>query len=387
MDNYKTKELITRYLAGNCTNREKALIERWYQNNVTKTNAIDIDQPLEEKQLIWKNINNALGFKPLIKLQEQKNFPFRKWFAAASLLIVLSVVTYQLIWKPNKINQEFNEIKAANILPKGKTAILKLSDGRSIELQTAALGGLIKDDKLFVQKNADGLISYRKQISNAITKNIFHTLTTPNGGQFQVNLADGTKVWLNAASSLKYPVSFSGKERLVELSGEAYFEVAKNDSKPFKVISNTQVIEVLGTHFNINNYINQAETATTLLEGSIKISTPHKTKTLLPGQKALLSKDELILQDVDTELVIAWKNGVFNFENETLAGIATRLERWYNIPIKVNDEVALERFSGQISMYKDVSQVLKIFKLTKLVNVKFEFFGKNQQERRIVLYR
>ena len=381
-----TKELIKNYLAGTCTAKEKAIVESWYQQNITNQPPVDVADPLKEREIIWSAIANGLNFESFPKTNT--HVFFKSWKLAASLFIACSFIGYQFIWKPYLDLQSLNEIKAANILPFGSHAILKLADGKTIDLKNSALGSLIVDEEVSIRKTESGLISYSFQKSSSPKNKAYHTVTTQRGGQFQVILSDGTKVWLNAASSIQFPVSFAGNARIVELTGEAYFEVAKDLKKPFKVITNRQIIEVKGTHFNVNNYVNEPEVATTLLEGSVDVSDAnHYQKVILfPGEQALFKKQNISVKKANTVQTIAWKSSTFDFNNESLGNIARKLERWYNIPVSVADEISEERFTGRISMMKDISQVLQIFRLTKLVHIKLEYFGENRKERRILIY-
>ncbi|WP_432327294.1 FecR family protein [Mucilaginibacter sp. P25] len=197
--------------------------------------------------------------------------------------------------------------------PGGNKAILTLGDGSTIVLNGAKIGKLARQDNILIKKAADGQISYRDVVVDFHpSKNIiYNTATTPQGGQYQFILADGTKVWLNASSSIKYPVVFNGNERRVELTGEAYFEVAHNAKKPFKVISNGQTVEVLGTHFNINAYNDEQAVKTTLLEGSVKVSAGKVSNIIKPGQQARFDHGLIDVMNVDADEVVAWKNGFF----------------------------------------------------------------------------
>jgi ferric-dicitrate binding protein FerR (iron transport regulator) len=206
----------------------------------------------------------------------------------------------------------------------------------------------------------------------------YNTITTPRGGQYQVTLSDGTKVWLNAASSIRFPVLFTGNERKVEITGEAYFEVAKNVSKPFKVKTISSEVEVLGTHFNVNAYDDEAVAKTTLLEGLVKVSVPQTggklaARFLQPGQQSGITKDGRIsvLNNADTEEAVAWKNGRFQFRSADLKSILRQISRWYDVDVVYKGNVDLH-FTGQLTRDDYVSKVFDKLALTGEVHFKIE---------------
>ncbi|HMF72741.1 MAG TPA: FecR domain-containing protein, partial [Flavitalea sp.] len=250
-------------------------------------------------------------------------------------------------------------------------ASLTLSDGTTIVLDDAANGLLTTQAGIKISKTTDGQLKYdasRPQPSHA---NGFNTIHTPRGGQYQVVLPDGSSVWLNAASSLKFPTVFSGNERKVELTGEAYFEVAKNKVKPFIVASGNQTLEVLGTHFNVNAYQDDGKIRTTLLEGSIKVSHTQTNafSLLVPGQQAELRK-EIKVTKVDVKQSIAWKNGYFVFASENIQTLMQKIARWYDVDVEYEGRVTTEGFVGSISRFEDVSEVLHMLQLTGMVHFK-----------------
>ena len=201
----------------------------------------------------------------------------------------------------------------------------------------------------------------------------YNTLTTPRGGQYHLTLSDGTSVWLNAASSIKYPIAFTGNERRVEITGEVYFEVEHNAAKPFRVICNGQTVEDLGTHFNINAYNDENAVKTTLLEGSVNVSAAGKNKMLKPGEQAQLQHGNIRIADVDVNKVAAWKNGLFQFNDDNIRDIMRQLGRWYDVDIKYEGNLPDWEFSGAIPRNANLSQVLDILSFVK---VHFRIDGK-----------
>jgi len=196
---------------------------------------------------------------------------------------------------------------------------------------------------------------------------VYNTATTPRGGQYQFILSDGTKVWLNSASSIKYPVQFIGNERKVELTGEAYFEVVHNAKMPFRVVSNGQTVEDLGTHFNINAYNDENVIKTTLLEGSVKVSSAAGNNTIKPGQQAVLNNGNIsVINDADLDAAVAWKNGFFYFDDNNIQEVMRQLARWYDVDIKCEGELPSRQFSGEISRNVKASQILDILSFKKI---------------------
>ncbi|WP_353139894.1 FecR domain-containing protein [Pseudopedobacter sp.] len=310
-------------------------------------------------------------------ISEQKSYLFKKrwWAAAAAIFVVLSCVIF--LYKGN-VKEEI-VIQASDVSSGQNKAILVLSNGKSVNL-TDGSEGVVADEAGFkISKTSSGEITYsRPNTKNTGTANkgdSYNIIKVPAGGAFQISLSDGTKVWLNSASTMKYPVEFNGKERLVELTGEAYFEVAHNKSKPFRVLSNKQVVNVLGTHFNVSAYTDDQFVRTTLIEGSVEIVANNKKVKIEPGEMAEFNKSGIAVSKVDVEEMIAWKNGYFKF-NDDLESTMRKISRWYDVDIvyentkKYKDSTVY--FGGEISRSKKLSTVLKIMESTKRVRFKIE---------------
>lgn len=388
MDTKQQKELLEKYLTGNCSASESAIVQKWYQSELDSLPSQDIEDPIATKNIIWKSITIelALNFTPE---KNVNNFRY-KWLIAATLLIAIGVASYFYAYLPYQQNQQFNKIKEANILPVGNSAVLKLADGSTINLEKEEVGSLITAGNTKVKLSEPGLLNYfTKNTDTKITQQ-YNTIITPKGGQFKLSLSDGTKVWLNANTSFTFPVVFTQNERTVTLNGEAYFEVAEDSKRLFKVATPRQTITVKGTHFNVNNYTTEANDVTTLLEGVVEVQANiGNTKTTLTAgqQHSLNTQNQTKVAMVNTQATVAWVNKTFDFDNETLISICRKLERWYNIDFVVEQEISQERFSGKIAMDKDISQVLKIFRSTKLVQIKLENVTNNKGERRILIYK
>lgn len=282
--------------------------------------------------------------------------------AAAILLAIAAYLYINSFVASKEIGR--NNI-AMDVAPGSNRATLTLSDGRKIDLSSAALGDLSSDHQTKIAKTADGQISYGGN-GSALT----NTVTTPNGGQYQVRLPDGTKVWLNAASSISYATDLAiSSKRVVHLSGEAYFEVAHDRARPFIVDTKEQQIQVLGTHFNVNSYGDEGLTTTTLAEGSVKVSRHQKDVTLRPGQQAITEGSSLQVKTADMETALAWKNGNLVFKSATLEQIFRQVQRWYDVEVVYEGKVRHRVFTGGIPRSSKLSVLLQILSDS---GVKFE---------------
>jgi ferric-dicitrate binding protein FerR (iron transport regulator) len=312
----------------------------------------------------------------------------RGWMAAAVITgaLLLSGGAYWLLQRPAPapVAVVTPPRPAHDVAPGGNKAVLILADGTQVPLDSTANGVLAQQGNTKVSKPGAGQLTYTQQTAGSTALMQYNTLRTPRGGQFQVTLPDGTKVWLNAASTLKYPTAFTGADRLVELNGEAYFEVAAHAGKPFRVNVLTHTngsrdsmeVAVLGTHFNIMAYEDEQQVRTTLLEGAVRVNSHGSSKQLRPGQGASLDKQQhlLILQDnINTEEAIAWKNGFIQLEGNDITSAMRLIARWYDVEVVYKAPVAAH-FRGIIPRNVPVSQVLKMMELTGEVH--FEIKGK-----------
>ena len=261
-----------------------------------------------------------------------------------------------------------------------KTAKEKISLFAKIVLDNVKNGSITQQGNVTISKLTDGQLAYHS--SNEKSSGVlYNSITTPRGGQYQLILSDGSKVWLNAASSIRFPTRFNGTERKVEISGEAYFEVSKNAAIPFKVYIKTsdgedEIVEVLGTHFNINSYGDEFDIKTTLLEGSVKVSKGKNRQTLTPGQQADLKNNGLLylIKDANIDEVMAWKNGKFQFDEATdLTTIMKQIARWYDIEIEYKEKIT-SHIGGSISRDVNISEVLEMLEMTG--TLKFQINGK-----------
>jgi len=293
---------------------------------------------------------------------------FVKWVAAASVLLIAGMV----IWNRDAQKPEQVAVKektsvgtvANDVVPGGNKAVLTLADGSIIRLDDAGDGTLGTQGATQIVKLADGRLAYRPG-ENAQPANLMNTLTTPRGGQYELTLPDGTQVWLNAASSISYPVQFTGRERKIRMTGEVYFEVAHNDHKPFIVdVDGKSSITVLGTHFNVNSYADEGAVSTTLLEGKVRIASARgESAVLRPGQQAKQpiapGGKMTLVSDADIDEVMAWKNGTFYFNRTSLPVVMRQIERWYDVEVIYEKQVPSIRFGGEIKRDLTLSQLLE----------------------------
>lgn len=286
-----------------------------------------------------------------------------KWVAAASVVMMV-FAGYWILHKGHGTRPSaiaYNTGKADTLLPGGNHAVLTLANGKKILLDTAEDGLLNNQNNINVIKTKDGQIAYNGSAVAAVAGD--NKITTPRGGQYQLLLADGTKVWLNSASSLQYPVIFTGNKRLVTLSGEAYFEVAKNKEKPFVVNVNGEQVKVLGTHFDIMAYDDEPAVKTTLIEGSVQVKKGMDSVLISPGEQAVSpnsGSDKLEVKQADIEETLAWTKGDFLFRSLSIDDIMRQIERWYNADVQYSSDVSDIRFSGGMQRKQDVSNLLEI---------------------------
>ncbi len=375
MNNYRQYfhlgDLISKYLKNELAPDEKTELNLWLKSDERNRELFDkITEEVyagtqaptfsaAEKEKAWEQIKKNTGYHKNTTRPARPGQSLIYIAAAASVLLVigLAVTTYF-----NKKAEQALHVSA--ILPGGDKAVLTLTNGSQVVLSDARAGEIGRQQNVEIKQTAKGWITYTAE-GPAQTAAAFNTLTTPRGGQYAIILQDGTKVWLNAASTLKYPVVFAGNERRVELSGEAYFEVAKNAEKPFLVKTAGQTVRVLGTHFNVNSYADEKVTRTTLLEGKVTVTgnTGGQTLKLRPGEEAITAGSKVQLAATpDIDGAMAWKEGKFLFNNTDLHTVMRMLSRWYDVDVEYQGPVAEHHYSGRISRNAPVSQVFEILK-------------------------
>lgn len=380
MDHNQLRALLLRYEKGECNTEEEALIERFYlSESANETLIKDTDDLEKDHDKIWENISVATTAKK----NKVKSF-YIAVSIAASFIIILGYIFYSNPSLSSKASApEKNTIASAHIVPGGNIATLTLADGTTLGLDKSPLGKIAFQGGAEISKTANGQLNYQLVSVPTIADEQMaaNVVSTPRGGQYQIVLSDGTKVWLNAASVLRFPARFVGQQRLVTLEGEAYFEVAKDRHKPFKVMSGGQTVEVLGTHFNIKSYADEKSIRTTLLEGSVRIRAKGRNgqenmAVLKPGEEATNAAG-LKVSQADIQEAIAWKNNQFTFHSEPLSAIMRDISRWYNVDVAYKGNISEMSFTGSISRYAGIAKVLETLELTNLVHFKIE-------ERRII---
>lgn len=381
--------LIDKYLAGTISEAEKAELSSWYRSFDDGETAVS-DLLAVSEQDIDDRIKSRLAYTIQTSEIEQKPATASvgrklRLPAVAVLLIMAMVAGFYYFIQEQKvvavpISKTVLPAPTNDALPGGNKAILTLADGSSIILDSANNGVIGEQGNVQVNKLDNGLLAYEVNASadQIASKSFYNTISTPRGGEYQVTLSDGTKVWLNAASSIRFPAVFDGEERSVEIKGEVYFEVAKNEQKPFRVKAGRSTVEVLGTHFNINAYEDETQIRTSLLEGSVRVSSDdageiQKIQALKPGQQARMSKSGRIqvVNNIDTEEVMAWKNGLFVFKSTDLRSIMRQVSRWYDVDIQYQGSVGMQ-FTGQITRNNNVSTIFEMLELTGEVKFKVQ---------------
>lgn len=310
---------------------------------------------------------------PVVPLK-QRPFYYVYRIAAAVIIIALGVALYRYPFRPVPEPRQA-AVKTAPVIPGGNNAVLTLGDGKRIILNHAPDGTLEQGASFSVRKEKDGLVVFDVNGTDITgTPQGTNKIETPKGGMYQVVLPDGSLVWLNNASSISFPTRFAANERRVRITGEAYFEVKHDKTKPFRVLSDGQEVEVLGTRFNVNAYKDEAAVRTTLLEGSVQIRTGQKSGLLKPGFQAVLKGPEsIMIRPADLESVMAWKEGFFQFDRADIPTLMRQLARWYDIDIKYTGAIPKDEFVGKIKRSEDIQKVLEILRYGK---VKFRLEGR-----------
>lgn len=383
MEPYEIKSFLEKYAQGVHSEEEHQRFIEWTQS----ASVAEVETILEEYKnmlpsgtseidtRLVSSIESALDQHDMMKGSDRragKIISWRKFYkpvAAAVLLLIASGIVYYFLPSRNQPGLAKQTIATPKneLVPGTNKAILTLSNNSIVILDDARTGKVAQQGNAEVTKLANGQLVY-KSLNGKSIETVYNTLTTPRGGQFKLTLPDGSDVWLNAASSITYPTAFTGNERKVEITGEAYFEIAHNANKPFKVGLNGMEVKVLGTHFNINGYNDESNVKTTLLEGSISLSKGNAMALLKPGQQAQLAGNGKlsVVEKVDVEQVIAWKNGYFSFNRADLKSVMRQIARWYDVDIKYEGKIPDRQFGGKIDRNSKASEVLKVLEESKV---------------------
>jgi len=382
----KLEELYHRYVNNQLTPEEL----NYFLNEIgNDSSEFQQDAIIQLFDKTWNSLKSEPGKYPLkvMKLHssiENKviQLPSRfKWsiklFAAASVLLTVISSSLFLYFHshPTKISSTvIAKPMEPMVVPGRNNAVLTLGNGTKVNLNQVPNGQISTADNTSIVKQQNGQLVYSSNENGIVAVPAYNTISTPNGGQYKVVLSDGTMVWLNAASSLTYPTAFKGIERHVELSGEAYFEVAKNKNMPFTITANKVHIQVLGTHFNVMAYADEAAVNTTLLEGSVKLNFNDKSAILEPGQQGIILKNSanIILKNVDVADAIAWKNQYFSFRKESLQSAMRKIARWYDLDIEYLGDTKNKMLGGSVSRTQSIAELLEYLELTGIVHFKLE---------------
>ena len=380
MDESRAEDLLKKYREGTLTAEEMALLESWYLNMAKPgKDVLNTDNLEHNLDMVWESL--SANIQPA-KQKQGRVKPLLRWISVAASIAILCTIGIKLFNKKT-VEPAAGKITAVmDALPGDNRAMLTLANGKSIMLHEVGNGRLAHEGQTDIIKTKQGEIIYQSEFVANLPPMLatYNSISTPKAGQYQIKLPDGTWVWLNAASSIRFPTVFNEEERVVEIVGEAYFEVAKVLKKtkrvPFMVKAGNQVVEVLGTRFNVNSYADEGIIKTTLLEGSIKLKlTGQEDRGVLlkPGQQARLvrgaEKKSIVhvhpfeVKQVDTKSVVAWKDGYFRFDNVGLPELMRQLSRWYDMDVVYEGAVKDYEFVGQIERDTNLAKVLQILEL------------------------
>ncbi|NGM62622.1 DUF4974 domain-containing protein [Sphingobacterium sp. SGG-5] len=352
----EVQELIRKYISGQCTPTEAHIVESWYAAYLDKHSSSTSYDEEKIKEEVWDEI---------AKQRPVKVRKFVKWWrvAAAATFIFGSFAIYQFALMPFFASTEQYAQNEDVILPGGNTAILTTSDGKKIELTSSEKGILKRGEGFEIKKTEEGMVVFDVKAGKALSANTYNTIQTPKGGIYQVVLPDGSKAWLNNASSISFPTQFPIDERTVKITGEVYFEVTHDKKRPFRVSTRQQKVEVLGTKFNINAYDDEPLMKTTLVEGSVRVTGGSAVQVLRPGYEMITQKDgDDRVSVADLKSTLAWKEGIFHFERVKLPVLMRQLARWYDIELVYENELPADEFVGDIKRSEDIHKVLEILR-------------------------
>lgn len=376
MDNrdVRYRQLAEKWMNGTITPEEAEEFSAWYHADAGEDLQIDPGFATSREEIearLWRRIQKKK------KSENRGRYVVLRRVAAACIAAIILLSVYELSQRSthNKPVVAAKAVERPDVsAPQSAKAVLTLDDGSRYYLDSTETGIITTAGTTPIVKQGDGLLSYEgKNLSAA--RLIYNTLDVPRGSQVvKIVLSDGTKVWLNAGSTMRFPVSFGISERKVELTGEAYFEVAKETSRKFYVDCNSYRTEVLGTHFNVSAYPDELNGKVTLLEGRVRIGRQHEKKSvvLAPGDQAELSERLQVTSGVDTEVVTAWKEGMFNFDNTNVAAIMRQVSRWYDVEVEYVDDVRDKHFTGKIGRHEKVSEVLGLLEMTDVIHFRIE---------------
>ncbi len=376
MNNERLGYLLKQFHADLLNEDERVELDNWFHSlNYGREGFSKLLNTTGKEQLEQELLD---AFKEKLAKDNRKRIAMKTFYkVAASIVLMMSIGFLFYNYNQRKESEQRNELLAKDIAPGKDRAVLILDDGSQIFLDSVGSGQLAKESGIIISKADNGELIY--SVAGSAESNgklSYNSIKTPRGGQYQIVLPDSTKVWLNAASSLRFPIRFDGNERRVELLGEAYFEVSHNKTKPFKVFSAGQEVKVLGTKFNVKAYNDEPDIKTTLLEGSVLVSNlmSNEFKMLSPGHQASITHNSgsIQLKKVNAEQVMSWKSGYFTFDNESVSSIMRTISRWYDVDIEYRNTQKIERLGGAFSRRSNLSEILSNLELVGNMNFKIE---------------
>jgi len=390
------EELFYKYLGENMTPEELHIFREWASRVENRPELhrllsqwIDRDlhsYPQEEIDIeaLYRDLEQRHGIPPsLAGSPNLSNSPLPKikivWFSSAIAAACLLAVAGLFLWHRPPVPPVRLLTKSASVVPATNKAILTLANGTRIELDSAANGNLARQGNMQVVKLASGQLAYRSLAGGGEADSrqgqlMYNEIATPRGGYYQLMLPDGSKVWLNAASSVRYPMAFTGKERSVEMTGEVYFEIAPNASQPFTITNNGITVQVLGTAFNMMAYPDEDAMRTTLVNGLVQVSHGNDRQKIQPGQQASWSRNGRgwALSTPDLREILAWKEGEFRFQSLKIDAIMRQIARWYDVEIVFKGPQPVNEFNGVIPRKKEVTDLLTVLEQTDEVHFTLE---------------
>lgn len=382
MDTDNFKKLIDQYISGTLNDEGKAALRKLLDDPryVRELEQV-MDRQLEASAAggeQYPEVADRIKMAIEAKIREEariRRMPVRRTWpwaaAAAAVVLLLGGALFTGVFRNEKTPQPATSAQTASVTPGSTKAVLTLADGSTIMLDSSG-NRVIQQGVATIHQNA-GALEYAASSRQATTS--YNILTTPTGGQYQLTLPDGSRIWLNASSSLRFPTAFSGSERIVELKGEAYFEIAKDMNMPFKVkVNNDMEVAVLGTHFNIMAYADESHVTTTLLEGAVKVLNRNKEVLLNVGQQALFNHrtKDLKVTPGDVEGAVAWKNSYFKFTDESIQSVMRKIARWYDVEVEYQGNVNQKALWGTISRFENITEVLQMLELTGTMHFSME---------------
>jgi ferric-dicitrate binding protein FerR (iron transport regulator) len=371
---YKIAQLISRELVDDLTSEEKLVLENWKTSSVDNQKLYELikaGEKREQRNAFVNSLNKKAAWEKVHQeiQPKKKTIRLKEWSMRIAAVLVIGAllgVLYHVSTKDLEMGQELAEIQ---IEPGSSKAVLKLHNGETLQLENAENDSILEKDGTVIS-NQQGQLAYARGEARG-EKTLYNQVKVPVGGEYQLTLADGTKVWLNSDSEIKYPVQFNEQKRKVWIAGEVYFDVAHNKEQPFVVDVKDVEIEVLGTEFNVEAYADQKYISTSLVEGSVQLKKNKESVIIKPDQQAIIGDDErqFAIKNVDAKSLALWKDGIFYFQEASLGTIMEKLERWYDVKVFfTNQSIKDKRFSVEVQRYEDIEKIFDILSRTEKVN-------------------